>query len=57
MLEIFYGKFRILGNLKYTLFLKNWFLVHETQYLKDLYEDFIQGRKVLFHELSSVMIK
>lgn len=57
MLEIFYGKFRILGNLKYILFLKNWFLVHETQYLKDLYEDFVQGRKVLFHELSSVMIK
>ena len=39
------------------LFLKNSFIAHENEFLKNFYGDFVKGRKALFHKLSAVVIK
>ena len=39
------------------LFLKTSFIAHENEFLKNLYGDFVKGRKALFHKLSAVVIK
>ena len=39
------------------LFLKNSFIAHENEFLKNLFGDFVKGRKALFHKLSAVVIK
>ena len=39
------------------LFLKNSFIAHENEFLKNLYGDFVKGRKAIFHKLSAVVIK
>ena len=39
------------------LFLKTSLIAHENEFLKNLYGDFVKGRKALFHKLSAVVIK
>ena len=39
------------------LFLKNSFVAHENEFLKNLYGDLVKGRKAIFHKLSAVVIK